>query len=409
MMKPTQKQTAAEPDLYSGFQSKGQDKGSFITSMDEKVFHSTRVFSPPGPEFSDELRKFQGIPGMEVDVRGGLWAVWYGGGVTEDRHNHVLLATSTDRGENWKQVLVVDPDGDGPMRAFDPFLWRDPLGRLWLFWNQKLCNLREEFSEELERRWYLWGMCATWPDGSKQPVWSEPQRFCEGVVMNKPTVLSTGEWLVCSSDWGWDWSARVFRSTDQGKSWHHWGRAHVPDKSQRSFDEHMVVERRDGLLWMLVRTKYGIGESFSHDRGRTWGYVQPSSIAHVCSRFHIGRLRSGRMLLIKHGDAIDQVPERNPGGSSRSHLTAFLSEDDGRTWSSGLLLDERWTISYPDAAQAEDGTLFVTYDWNRKLDKEILLARITEDDILAGKLVSPDSRLRLLVNKARGMQPSADV
>ena len=31
----------------------------------------------------------------------------------------------------------------------------------------------------------------------------------------------------------------------------------------RQFDEHMFIERRDGSLWLLARTKYGIGESVS--------------------------------------------------------------------------------------------------------------------------------------------------
>ena len=34
-------------------------------------------------------------------------------------------------------------------------------------------------------------------------------------------------------------------------------------KATRQFDEHMFVERKDGSLWLLVRTNYGIGESIS--------------------------------------------------------------------------------------------------------------------------------------------------
>ena len=29
--------------------------------------------------------------------------------------------------------------------------------------------------------------------------------------------------------------------------------------------------KRDGSLWALVCAAYGIGESVSHDRGKTWG------------------------------------------------------------------------------------------------------------------------------------------
>ena len=76
-----------------------------------------QVVTSPGPEYADESRKFQGIPSIEICPSGRLWAAWYGGGVTEDRNNHVLLATSAGAGHTWSPVrLVIDPDGDGPVR-----------------------------------------------------------------------------------------------------------------------------------------------------------------------------------------------------------------------------------------------------------------------------------------------------
>ena len=36
------------------------------------------------------------------------------------------------------------------------------------------------------------------------------------------------------------------------------------------FDEHMMVELKDGRLWMLARTKGQPHESFSSDGGKTW-------------------------------------------------------------------------------------------------------------------------------------------
>jgi predicted neuraminidase len=368
--------------------------------MDYEVnFDKTQIILNPGPEYGDNVRMFQGIPSIARAPGGRLWAAWYGGGITEDRENYVMLSTSDDAGESWSKLkLVVDPDGPGPMRAYDPFVWLDPDERLWLCWNQNLDNHNQVFTEEQERNWWLWGITTDDPP-AETPSWSEPRRLCEAFVLNKPTVLSTGEWLLCSSDHGWDWSARVFRSTDRGETWQHLGRAHVPNKADRSYDEHMVVERRDGSLWMLVRTKYGIGESFSTDRGRCWRYVTPSGIAHACSRFFIRRLRSGNLLLVKHGGRIEQWPV------SRCMLTAFLSDDDGRTWRGGLMLDAREGASYPDGDEGPDGTLSIIYDYRRSKAKEILMARITERDILEGKLVSGDSRLQICVNKARGINP----
>jgi len=73
-----------------------------------------------------------------------------------------------------------------------------------------------------------------------------------------------------------------------------------------TWDEHMTVERKDGSLWMLARTTAGLMQSTSTDGGRTWATPSlPPQINHPVSRFHIRRLASGRILLIKHGETID--------------------------------------------------------------------------------------------------------
>src|SRR4029078_7388552 len=89
----------------------------------------------PGKEYADNTRAFQGIPGIERAANRRLWALWYAGGPGEGPLNYVVLVTSGDDGKTWsKPKLVIDPPG--PVRAYDPCLWHDPSGRLWLFWAQ---------------------------------------------------------------------------------------------------------------------------------------------------------------------------------------------------------------------------------------------------------------------------------
>ena len=80
----------------------------------------------------------------------------------------------------------------------------------------------------------------------------------------------------------------------------------------------------------------------------------------------------------------------------------MLSEDEGKSWMGYLLLDDRTETAYPDATEDNDGNIYIAYDYNRTSDKELYMAVIREEDILAGKLVNPNSRLRILVNKATG-------
>ena len=354
----------------------------------EAYLRAPTVHISPGPQYADETRRFQGIPGIERAPSGRLWATWYGGtGVSEDRYNHVLLATSGDGGDTWSDVnLVIDPDGDGPVRTFDPCLWHDTDGRLWLFWAQG-------YERQADERSGVWAIVTRQSD-AEHPSWSDPLRICDGIMMNKPTVLSSGEWLLPVARWRREGSAGVHGSSDHGDTWTMLGQATVPAEEDRSPDEHLIVERKDGTLWMLVRTTYGIGESVSSDQGRTWSPVSPSDIQHPTSRFFVRRLQSGNLLLVKHGPIGERI--------GRSHLTAFLSEDDGRTWLGDLLLDERDGVSYPDGVQAPDGTIYIIYDYDRRGAKEILMVRFDEDEVIRTTPEHDIVARRVLVNKATG-------
>ncbi len=365
----------------------------------EPAFHPADIITEPGPEYADEERLWQGIPGIERAPGGRLWACWYSGGEGEGPDNYVVLATSADDGAAWKApALVVHPPADR-VRAYDPVPWVDPQGPLWVFWAQS--------QEYFDGRAGVWCICTEDPD-AENPAWSDPQRVANGIMMNKPIVSSKGEWLLPTAVWerephrpelAGERLSNVTASTDQGGTWEWRGGADVPE---RSFDEHMVVELQDGRLWMLVRTKYGIGQSFSGDDGRTWTPGEDSGIPGPCSRFHIRRLASGRLLLINHYKF-----------TKRSHMTALLSDDDGKTWQEGLLLDERAGISYPDATEAPDGTIYAVYDHNRGdhyatgNEKEVLLAVFTEEDILAGQPTSDKCRLKVVVNRAKKTNPAS--
>jgi hypothetical protein len=343
----------------------------------------------PGSEYLPETRRFQGIPAIERTKSGSLWVASYSGGKGEGSDNYVLLIRSDDDGKTWTTPqLVIDPAGK--VRAFDPCLWIDPLGRLWLFWAQSYGLY--------DGRCGVWAAVCDNPEGSILQ-WTAPRRIDHGIMMNKPTVLSNGEWILPTTIWAGRDSypidlpeerySNVLVSTDQGETFTKRGYADVPN---RHIDEHMVVERKDGSLWMLVRTSYGIGESVSFDQGRTWSPGKPTRLGGPCSRFFIRRLRSERLLLVNHY-----------GFKGRSHLTAQLSEDDGFTWNEGLLLDERANVSYPDSVESPDGTLYIVHDRERKQDMEILMSVIKEEDMMAGKCVTVDARLKVIVDKGGRM------
>lgn len=355
-------------------------------------------------EYLSANRIWQGIPGIERTAKGTLYACWYSGGKTEEAGNVVIVECSKDDGITWTDGFVLVRHDDESIRCFDEVLWIDPKGRLWIFWAQSY--------QKYDDRCGVWGCFTENPD-DETPVFTIPRRIGHGIMMDKPTVASDGTWYMpCSlcekglialaenhPELDAERLANVYASVDEGKTFEYRGGA---DGAMRSFDEHIIVEKQDGRLWMLTRTKYGIGQAFSSDGGRTWTELKHSGHTGPNARFFIRRLKSGRLLMVNH---INPTYTTNPRGwNTRNNLMAMLSEDDGKTWRGGLMLDTRNEISYPDGVQAEDGRIYLVYDWKRYVEKQILMAVFTEEDILEGRLVSEGARLRQLVNRAEATE-----
>src|SRR5262245_36558023 len=69
---------------------------------EDLALHAPPINTAPGREYADDMRFFQGIPGIERAANGRLWAVWYAGGKDspgEGAGNFVVLVTSGDDGK----------------------------------------------------------------------------------------------------------------------------------------------------------------------------------------------------------------------------------------------------------------------------------------------------------------------
>ncbi len=352
-----------------------------------------RLIPNPGStaDYNRAKRTCSGVPSMAVSRGGRIWAMWYSGttrGEIIERcpHAYVVVSTSGDGGRTWKEVLAIDPDGPGPLKAFDPQPWVDPDGKLWIIWHHT--GVR-----------HAWAITAD--DAEKEnPAWSQPRIITSGIMMNKPAILSNGDWLFAVSErkTGTMNLMKALVSSDQGRTFH------VKGELEISYDlrpcEPMIVERKDGSLWMLTRSQQGISESLSTDGGATWSELKVQAIKHTASRFFITRLQSGHLLLVKHMGM--DVDLEAVGRSQRRELMAFLSKDDGRTWSKGLMLDDRNGISYPDGQQTADGTIYLIWDHSRSKEQEIVMTTFREEDVLAASDEATAARVktnRKLVSK----------
>ena len=386
-------------------------------SLPDLALQPARVITDIGPDHVKDSRGAQGVPAIERSANGRLWASWYAGrskrGV-ESPSSYVVLATSGDDGATWTEKMVLQ--APRLCHTYDPCLWIDPAGKLWFFWAQS-AGLQDG-------RMGVWSMTTAEAD-LENPKWSEPRRISNGVMLNKPTVLKNGTWLLPVGYWrdstnvpnitfdekeiapytnaglahdlGEERGSNVVASTDGGKTFERIGQVRVPGTR---VDEHMIAERLDGSLWMLLRNTGGIAQSISKDGGRTWsaGEIHFKGRTFSSKRFFLRRLPSGALLLVRN-DAPD---------GTRSRLTAFISDDDDGTWKGGLLLDERES-SYPDGTIAADGTIRVIYDHQRYTENRegkkgvgsVMMAVFREEDVRAGKPVSAGSRLQSVISQLR--------
>lgn len=372
-----------------------------------------RLNTDPLPDYAVENLDYGMTIGIERTPKGRLFAAWIGG--EDGPEAHMIVSQSDDDGESWSEpVLVIDTREAHhplPRSVIVGNLWCDPLGRLWIFFDQTM--------NHWDGRGGLWFTRCDDPDADEL-VWTEPRRLWHGSSLNKPIVLSNGDWILFAQllqnpgigpfsigvfpeldPWR---GANILASSDQGETWELRGRV---THERHNWPEHIGVEKKDGSLWMLARTSDGPRLSESSDGGRTWSAAaEPPQIQHPVARLHLRKLASGRWLLVKHGAEIDDFERKR--GRGRSHLSAWLSEDEGQTWKGGLILDERATVSYPDGFQAPDGSIYISYDWNRSSKGHILFAKFTEEDILAAKLVSPGSRLQQVIVKPGKLNPAED-
>jgi len=363
-----------------------------IADLSLKPFH----INPNVPlRYHPDVDDYTMSGGMARTPKGRIWLAWFG---CDDNHETVLLlAHSDDGGHSFSDPdFIVDPGfapGGTHISALVANIWTAPDGRLHLFVTQSIGYF--------DGRAGVWQSSCDNPDDNK-PIWSLPARIWHGAALNKPTVLDNKTILLPISLWDRDVAkitpgrnsdlypeldarrgVNIIASKDEGLTWE-W-RGYTANPTDRSFDEPMILEREDHSLLMYLRNKHGMTQAESHDEGATWTIPVVTPFSSASARFFLRKLESGNALLVRYNNTEHT--------QDRSHLTAFLSRDDGKTWEGGLLLDERQDVSYPDGYQDPDGIIRIQYDHHRECG-EILMASFTEEDVLAGRNISGKVRRR---------------
>lgn len=333
--------------------------GLFAVSGCKTAEHHSPVVKS---EFIFESAPFPSCHASTIaETKSGLVAAWFGG--TAERNPDVCIYVSRCENSRWTPPVAV-AEGVGfttnRLPTWNPVLFQPKDGPLLLFY-----KVGPKPSE-----W--WGMMMTSEDDGK--TWSKPTRLPDGIlgpIKNKPVQLANGDILSPSSvevDGGW--RVHFERSTDGGKTWT--ATPPVNDGKTIGAIQPSILFHGGDKLQSIGRTKNGkLFEIWSDDGGATWGKMTLMDLPNPNSGTDAVTLKDGRQLLVYNHNV--RAGSNNKG---RSPLNVAVSPD-GKNWFAALVLENNPDapngFAYPAVIQTRDGLVHITYTWERKRIKHVVI------------------------------------
>jgi predicted neuraminidase len=310
-------------------------------------------------EFIYETAPFPSCHASTIaETPGGTVVAFFGG--TAEKNPDVGIWICRSQGERWTDPSEVangiQTDGKR-YPCWNPVLFQVTKGSLMLFY--KVGPSPSEW----------WGMLKRSDDGGK--TWSEAVRLQDGFmgpVKNKPILLSNGALLCPSSTENAGWQIQMEITTDLGKTW----TKTAPGRSERKWSaiQPTILFHTGGKLQILCRTREGcIAESWSEDDGKSWSPLTATLLPNPNSGIDGVTLTNGKQLLVYNPVTTISGSRSGP----RTPLSVAVSSD-GKNWNDVIKLEtDPGEYSYPAVIQTSDGQVHITYTWNRKLIKYVVI------------------------------------
>lgn len=251
----------------------------------------------------------------------------------------------------WEKPKEIFNDKKTP--SWNPVLFKMPSKEIFLFY--KLGKNPERWSGFLQKSF----------DNGK--TWEKSKIFPAGVfgpIKNKPLILDDGTMLCGSSTESYKaWTCWVDITKDKGKTWEK-STPIVDSNNSFGIIQPTIFLTNNNNIKMLTRSKkQKIFSSISFDKGKTWSKAKPTNLPNPNSGIDAVKLKDGRLFLVYNHSKKNRYP-----------LNVAISEDDGNSWKKSITLEnEEGSFSYPAIIQTKDGYIHITYTWNRKNIKYVVI------------------------------------
>jgi predicted neuraminidase len=295
-----------------------------------------------------------------VETKSGALLLSFFRGSQEGKKDVSIWLCSLNEGNNHIPTIVADGIVSDTLRypAWNPVLFEESKGKLFLFYKVG----------PNPRHW--WGIYKTSENNGKS--WSDPVTLPKGIlgpIKNKPIQLSNGIILSPSSveEENGRWKGYIEKSVDGGKSW-----TLIQLDTNKKFDiiQPSILQYPNDRLQVLCRSKQGkVVQAWSYNSGNTWSKLSATKLLNPNSGTDAVTLKDGKLLIVYNPD----VPGKD-WFNGRSKLRV-ASSTDGKKWTDIMVLEDgtKEEYSYPSIIQTRDGLVHITYTYDRKNIKHIVL------------------------------------
>lgn len=317
------------------------------------------------------------IPALCTAPNGDLVAAcdartYHGGDLDAKQPINITIRRSSDNGKTWSEAKYSyhwSWTESSKWSGSDPsFIVDVEAKKIFLFYNVWDWSTLKNAGEGVYRFYVQ-------ESEDNGVTWSEPRDITEDIAFDDPDWKfaghrSKGGFIFISSGSGvqtkdgtllhtlvhvWPGRNAIFGSPDHGKTWKAYG------TSTKSGDECKIVELANGD-WMINSRPDWPGPRTIHiskDQGKTWQ-------THKDANLQDGRCNAQ---IMRYGE--NKLLFSNCKSNRRDHVTVRVSNDEGKSWSDGVLLCPDYS-AYSDMAVLKNGDVGVLYEATNRIDFQVI-------------------------------------